>query len=186
MPRHVLLRAVTTLVLVAGTSSLAGADITAFIGTRRTANTTALPVAEPDTSFRLDKGLALGFGLVIVGFEFEWSKTDGDSLGDNLCVGTLAPCAPSLTTGMGNVLLQTPHGLLPLQIYGTIGAGAYRERYDVADESTYGFGTNVGGGVKIDLVGPLRLRLDYRIFKLSNDAFTKTPQRFYAGANIAF
>jgi len=186
MPRHALLRSAATLVLLSCTSSLAHADITAFIGTRRTADTATVGSIEPDTSFRLDKGLAIGFGLVIVGFEFEWSKTDGDSLGDNLCGATLAPCAPSLTTGMGNVLLQTPHGVLPVQIYGTIGAGAYRERYEVADESTYGFGTNVGGGVKIDLVGPLRLRLDYRVFKLANDAFTRTPQRFYAGATIAF
>jgi opacity protein-like surface antigen len=186
MPRHVLLRAAATLVLVAGTSSIARADITAFIGTRRTSNTTLAPTVEPDTSFRLDKGLAVGFGLVIVGFEFEWSKTDGDSLGDNLCAGTQAACAPSLTTGMGNVLLQTPHGVLPLQIYGTIGAGGYRERFEVADQNHYGFGTNVGGGVKIDLVGPLRLRLDYRIFKLANDAVTKSPQRFYAGATLAF
>jgi opacity protein-like surface antigen len=186
MLRQVLLRAAATLVLLAATSSLARADITAFIGTRRTSNTTLTPTVEPDSSFRLDKGLAVGFGLVIVGFEFEWSKTDGDSLGDKLCVGNLSPCAPSLTTGMGNVLLQTPHGVLPLQIYGTVGAGAYREHLDVADESHYGFGTNLGGGVKIDLVGPLRLRLDYRIFKLANDAFTKTPQRFYAGATLAF
>jgi len=49
-----------------------------------------------------------------------------------------------------------------------------------------GFGTNVGGGVKIDLVGPLRVRLDYRIFKLGSDAVYGTSNRFTVGANIAF
>ena len=55
-------------------------------------------------------------------------------------------------------------------------------------------GTNVGGGVKISLAGPLRVRLDYRIFRLTDEfeagvgggGFSKTSHRFYAGANIAF
>ena len=78
---------------------------------------------------------------------------------------------------MGNVLLQTPRGLGPVQIYGTVGAGGYRERYDAIDASTTSVGTNVGGGVKINLLGPLRVRVDYRVFKLSGDAVHSTPQR---------
>ena len=80
-------------------------------------------------------------------------------------------------------------GIVPkVQLYATIGAGYYRIRYESLDLQDTGFGTNVGGGVKIDLVGPLRLRLDYRIFKLT-DTFADldaTSQRFYAGANIEF
>ena len=88
--------------------------------------------------------------------------------------------------GCGGWILQTPRGLGPVQVYGTIGAGAYRERFDVVDESTTNFGTNFGGGVKISLLGPLRVRVDYRIFKLSGDAVYETPQRVYVGANLAF
>ena len=40
--------------------------------------------------------------------------------------------------------------------------------------------------MKIALVGPLRLRLDYRIFNLRGEPGTSTPQRFYAGGNITF
>ena len=54
------------------------------------------------------------------------------------------------------------------------------------DESTTNVGTNFGGGVKISLLGPLRVRVDYRVFKLSGDAVYETPQRFYVGANLAF
>jgi len=90
---------------------------------------------------------------------------------------------------MFNGLVQTPRGIVPkIQLYATIGAGYYRIRYESLDLQDTGFGTNVGGGVKIDLVGPLRLRLDYRIFKLT-DTFAEldaTSQRFYAGANLAF
>ncbi len=92
---------------------------------------------------------------------------------------------------MFNGLVQTPRGIVPkVQLYSTIGGGYYRIRYESIDVQDTGFGTNVGGGVKIDLVGPLRLRLDYRIFKLTDTfepaGLDATSQRFYAGANIAF
>jgi opacity protein-like surface antigen len=171
----------------------AEADITAFLGT---AHVTSAPevvaLNQPeDKEYRTTKGFALGFGLVIVGFEFEYSNTSGVDRCTSQ-VGVRDLCAPSLTTGMGNVLLQTPHGILPVQIYGTLGGGLYREHWDfseavnVSDANDYGVGTNVGGGVKIDLIGPLRLRLDYRLFKLGNGAYNSTPQRFYAGANLSF
>jgi hypothetical protein len=57
----------------------------------------------------------------------------------------------------------------------------------VVNENDYGFGTNVGGGAKIELIGPLRLRVDYRVFNLSGgDLVDSTPQRIYVGANLAF
>jgi opacity protein-like surface antigen len=166
------------------------ADVTAFIGSSRLTKAPVAVTDDSDKDFRFNKGFAIGLSLVIVGFEFEWSNSAGD---DSTCGGTPFRnyCSPSLTTGMANVLLQTPHGIMPVQVYGTVGAGFYREHYDLdvydlPDENDYGVGTNVGGGVKIDVVGPLRLRLDYRVFKLANDAFHATPQRFYAGANLAF
>jgi opacity protein-like surface antigen len=45
---------------------------------------------------------------------------------------------------------------------------------------------NVGGGVKINLAGPLRLRLDYRVFTLQGSQRDAKPQRFYAGVNLKF
>ena len=48
------------------------------------------------------------------------------------------------------------------------------------------FGTNIGGGAKIKLVGPFRVRLDYRIFKLQGEPIHDVYQRFYVGANLKF
>ena len=83
--------------------------------------------------------------------------------------------------GDGQPLVQTPRGVLPLQLYGTVGAGGYRERYSPFDENEYGFGTNLGGGAKINLVGPLRLRVDYRIFRLGNDCCTMARRTVLRG-----
>ena len=48
------------------------------------------------------------------------------------------------------------------------------------------FASDFGGGVKIRLVGPLRVRVDYRVFKLTGSPLVDTYHRFYAGANLAF
>ena len=44
----------------------------------------------------------------------------------------------------------------------------------------------LGGGAKIRLVGPLRVRLDYRVFKLQGSPLYETYHRFYVGANLRF
>lgn len=167
----------TTAILLCGWST-ASADITAFIG------------ATTDPGTRATRGVAVGAGLIIVGFEFEYADAGGDDENEAACQPSVPgggeECKPSLRTGMVNVLLQTPRGITPFQIYGTIGGGLYRERYAATDETDTGFGSNVGGGVKFTLAGPLRIRLDYRVFRLSGDTVYKTPQRFYAGANLAF
>lgn len=150
-------------VLIAGSASPAHADVTGFLGL----NTTP--------SVRPAKGFAIGSGFTIVGFEFEYSSASRDD----------SELAPSLTTGMGNVLLQTPITIHRAQLYFTVGGGVYRERLNdrVVDTS---FGTNVGGGVKITLVGPLRLRLDYRSTRLGHDALYSPAHRVYAGLNLKF
>src|SRR3974390_1717419 len=72
----------------------ASADATLFVGTDTT------------PSNRLVKGVSFGGSLLIVGCEFEYAATsEDDSSG-----------APSLKTGMGNMLLQPPtsiYGFLP-------------------------------------------------------------------------
>ena len=92
--------------------------------------------------------------------------------------------APSLKTYMFNGLLQTPFPI------GGVAAVRDRRRRDLPastltpgpeDISETHVGINVGGGVKINLLGPLRLRLDYRVLKLNGSPLHSNPNRFYAG-----
>ena len=82
---------------------------------------------------------------------------------------------------MFNALLQTP---TRTQLYVTAGGGFYRERFGEVTETS--FGTNIGGGLKIPLAGPLRVRLDYRVFSLRGQPLYTNPQRFYGGVNLGF
>ncbi len=110
--------------------------------------------------------------MIVVGFEFEYASTEELATRD----------APGLKTFMMNGLLMTPTS--GTQLYLTAGGGLYRE--NLLDASETSFGTNVGGGIKMKLAGPLRLRLDYRVFALRGKPVSKTPQRFYAGVNVRF
>ena len=149
-------------VLLAALAAPARADVTAFIG----ANTTP--------ASRQTRGAALGFGVLIVGVEVEYSSTTDD----------LVSNAPSLKTGMGNLMLQTPIAFFGVQPYFTTGGGIYHEELGLHQDT--GFGFNTGGGVKVTLIGPLRLRVDYRVFKLGSGALYSTTHRFYAGLNLKF
>jgi hypothetical protein len=160
MPRS--FSALLIVIALLGASTPAHADVTAFLGVSPT----------PET--RAARGFAIGFGLLILGFEFEYASLSEDE--DNL--------SPSLRTGSGNVLLQTPIEVSGISLYGTVGGGVFRER--LLDHQETSFGTNIGGGAKIRLAGPLRVRFDYRIFKLTGDSLYDTYHRFYAGANLGF
>ena len=138
------------------------ADITVFIG----ANTTP--------ANRHVRGVALGAGLLVVAFEFEYANTTDEP----------TSLAPSLKTGMGNVLLQTPLAFMGIQPYFTTGAGIYREELGTHQDTGVGF--NTGGGAKITLMGPVRLRVDYRVFKLGSGALSSPAHRVYAGLNLKF
>ena len=148
--------------LLAVTATPARADITAFIG----ANTTP--------ANRQVFGGSLGFGLLIIGAEFEYAYTPDDP----------AATAPSLKTGMGNVLLQTPVAFFGFQPYFTTGLGMYNESLGTHSDTSIGY--NTGGGVKVSLAGPLRLRVDYRVFKLGSGALYSPAHRIYAGLNLKF
>lgn len=145
-----------------GVARPARADATAFIGATTT------------PANRQARGFAIGIGLIIVGFEFEYASTEEDAI----------ERAPSLRTGMGNVLVQTPALVAPIQVYGTVGAGVYREQLETRQETSVGI--NTGGGVKLTLAGPLRLRVDYRVFTLRGDPLHSRVHRVYAGLNLAF
>lgn len=146
--------------LVLAYAAPARADLTAFIGMNTTPST------------RQAHGVAAGAGLLVLGFEFEYAFTPDDP----------TEAAPSLRTGMGNVLLQTPFPVLGLQPYFTTGGGLFRESLGTHRETS--FGLNTGGGVKVTLIGPIRLRLDYRVFKLGSGALYSPAHRLYAGLNV--
>ena len=164
-------RVLIAVTLLLCTPVSAFADLTAFLG--RTATGTARPA----------KGFAIGTGLLIVGFEFEYSST-----GEELEVQSGSEfVAPALKTYMFNGLLQTPIPIARTQFYGTIGGGVFHESLSIEpDGDETSFATNIGGGAKINLAGPLRLRLDYRVFNLRGGARNSPVQRFYAGVNLKF
>ena len=87
---------------------------------------------------------------------------------------------------MFNGLLQTPIPIAGMQFYGEAGGGVYHETLSVVGSPETNFGINIGGGAKISLVGPLRLRLDYRVFTLKGTAQHANVQRLYAGLNLKF
>jgi hypothetical protein len=136
------------------------ADATVFLGM----------LNKPDQ--HMVRGFSAGIGLLVVGFEFEYANAAED----------LVKARPSLTTGMGNVLVQTPFS--KVQLYGTVGGGMYRERLGESQETNVG--VNIGGGVKFSVLGPLRVRLDYRIFNLRGEPLHATVHRGYAGLNLKF
>jgi opacity protein-like surface antigen len=146
-----------------GASAPAAADITAFLGL----------AGGPST--RLTKGLAFGVSFVIAGIEFEYADTDEDTPAG----------APHIQTFMVNGLLQTPITVARMQFFATIGGGLYREDLGALSETNVGM--NVGGGVKINLIGPLRLRAEYRMFRYSGTPFgDDVVHRVYVGANLKF
>ena len=145
----------------------ARADITAFIGTSPTPNNHGV------------RGFSGGIGLLIVGFEFEYAHISEDEL----------EALPSLKTWSGNVLAQTPMDILGMQLYATIGAGGYREFLQAGTATPFqetNAAINTGGGAKIKLIGPIRVRVDYRIFKLQGNPINTAYQRFYVGGNLKF
>jgi hypothetical protein len=153
------------LVLMISQATPAFADATAFIGMH----------TNPER--QATKGFAVGFGVLIVGFEGEYGSAGEDN----------SASLPSLKTFSGNVLLQTPVPIFGTSFYFTTGIGGYREELDAIDHQETNVVYNTGGGAKITLIGPLRVRLDYRLLKLQGEPIRpSTAHRIYAGINLAF
>ncbi len=153
---------VAALMLVCLTPRPASADATVFLGATMT------------PSNRPVRGFAVGMSVIVLGFELEYANTGEDA----------EMLAPSLRTGMANLIVQTPFAASGLQFYGTIGTGAYRERLGTVQETSIGI--NTGGGVKLTLAGPLRVRIDYRVLTLRGSPLHSRVHRVYAGANVMF
>lgn len=154
---------ILALLLVPLSAMPARADATAFLGTLTT------------PSNRPARGFAVGFGVLFVGAEFEYANVVEDKT-----EGT-----PSLRTGSANVLFQTPFALAGLRPYATTGVGVYREELAGARRET-NIGLNTGGGLKVSLFGPLRARVDYRVFKLRGQPLHSVVHRTYVGLNLSF
>ena len=142
-----------------GAPAPASADITFFLGL----------TPRPET--RQLRGVSAGISMLIVGFEFDYAVTREDT----------AKELPGMWTGMFNILVQTPTNT---SVYVTAGGGIYRESLAGAREQ--GFGTNVGGGIKFGILGPLKVRIDYRVFDLRGNPRNNRPQRLYVGINWPF
>jgi hypothetical protein len=149
--------------LIVASARPAFADATLFIGN----------LSAP--SNHATKGFAIGVGLLIIGGEFEYASAKEDPL----------KASPSLKTGSGNFYLQTPVAIGGTKFYWTTGLGGYRERLGTTHQET-NILFNTGGGVKVSLLGPLKVRFDYRVFKLRGAALFPTVHRLYAGVNVGF
>ncbi len=140
----------------------AAADVTGFYGL------TVSPWS------RAGKGFAVGVKVIAIGMEFEYSTSAEDKEGKK----------PGLTTYSVNALVQTPISIKGVRLYGTVGGGVYHMLSGADDK--FGMGLNFGGGVRVSVVGPVNLRVDYRIFSLLSPPIDGKPQRLYAGVNLDF
>jgi len=156
--RAVLLAAVFLL----GGPLRARADLTVFAGLH------TAPQTRPAT------GISVGLGLLLLGWEVEVARATEQR----------ADLVPSLSTGTASLYVQNPIPISGMQFYAIAGAGVYRERLDVIYQQT-DVHLAFGGGVKIGLAGPVKLRLDYRFFTL-REALSENPQRAYAGLTLSF
>ena len=128
---------------------------------------------------RLITGASIGFFFPalgsIGGWEVEYARTRGGAR------------SPRIDTFGASLLVQSLRNADGLQFYGALGGGSYSR-----DEAGTVFQANVGGGLKVRLAGPLRLRFDYRLYILqrsdAGEFFTehRHPQRASAGIGLGF
>ncbi len=152
---------VALLAILPGTAAdRAFADMTVFAGGTTTASRTTF-------------GATLGLSLQPVGLEFEYADASSDRR-----AGSRA-----LRTGLFNLMLSFPSGGR-IRVYGTAGAGVYRE--SLAERARTGVAAGGGGGIYLRLAGPFRIRLDYRLLALRGAGLHRRPRRVYAGLDMAF
>jgi hypothetical protein len=124
-------------------------------------------------------GVAVGVRprLTAVSLEFEYSRSGSDA----------AERVPAIVTFSVNFLLQFPVQRSRYQFYGTLGVGVYGLLRDNENSEPDGV-QNVGGGAKITVAGPLKLRVDYRAFRLAPipGEYHANEHRVYAGVVAGF
>ena len=130
-----------------------------------------------------DPHVAIGIAVGVrprptpVSLEFEYSRSGGDP----------AEGVPAIGTFSGNLLLQFPVPSSRYRFYGYFGVGVYSLSLDSRVSEPEGF-WNVGGGAKITIAGPLKLRLDYRAFRLApiSGEYHSNPHRLSLGIVAGF
>lgn len=171
--------------MLLATAAPARADVTWFLGTTRRPAPLLVPAsASAKGTLAGTTGLAGGIGLLVIGFEVEASSTFANTSAQ----------VPGMKIGMASGIVQTPTG--STQVYAAAGGGLYRESLTTGTTGAGSTGaagtghtdliTNIGGGLKLALAGPLRLRLDYRVLHLRGKTTGANVQRFYAGVNVKF
>jgi hypothetical protein len=128
----------------------------------------------PTPAVRPTMGFAVGGGVAPTGFELELARS-----GSRLSKG-----APSLNTYMVNFFGSFPVPVERLRIYAIGGIGIWNEQFE-AGHGAGEFGKNLGVGALYEIAGPLKARLDYRVYFLndSQDAHPvyPHPQRLTVG-----
>ena len=140
----------SALLLLPSFSRDRAADITGFLGV------TTTPSSRPAVGF------AVGAGLLIVGFEFEYAHTNED-------LTALAPEPRGRSCSTGCSRRRSRSRACSSTAKPVAAASTARRCRSRPIPSETNFGINIGGGAKISLVGPLRLRLDYRVFTLKGN-----------------
>ena len=130
----------------------ARADITAFLG--------VTPTPERHT---LKRGFSAGFGLLIVGFEFEYAHDRRRHRRAAAGAQDLLRQRPGADADRSDRARSSMRPAAP---------DGYRETLGCSQETHVG--TNIGGGAKIKLLGPLRVRLDYRDLQAAGLAAAQT------------
>ena len=126
-------------------------------------------------------GWAYSYCPSLVGFEIEYFGTRPGDDQDRASAGGI----------LSSVIVQ-PVRDGRIQPYGIGGFGLYGETYASGGGTGEALAKNFGGGVKIALAGPLRLRIDYRVFMLgslgdaSGPPGTMYPQRLALGLHVVF
>jgi hypothetical protein len=166
--RRLLSRAAWLVALVLMNPVSARADATVLVGL------TSVDALRPSYGF------SFGYRPSAVGFEIEYLST---TPGDYSAGGIFAS------------LIVQPVTISKVQIFAVGGVGVWGEGFAGGKRTGVLNAGNVGGGVLVPLAGPLRLRLDYRLFLLGEVAKeevgaiapgTKHPQRIAAGIHFAF
>ena len=158
--RHVCAAAVA-LALAAGARP-AFADATVFVG------------SSPASADGSVLGAALGISRRAIGFEFEYARARPAGPG----------AGPRVHSGLLSLLVRTPRRIARMRLYASLGAGLYRE--SGGPRAGTNLASGAGGGIDVAILGPLGLRVDYRVLRFRGPAPGHPRQRLYAGAHLAF
>jgi hypothetical protein len=167
--RTVIVRAGLIVMLLAAAAAPASADATLSFGLQ----TTSAP--HPTIA------IAWGRWPGTVGFELEYAGT----------VGRATEARPSVGTITVNALVLTPVRVRSARVYALAGFGLYGEQGGGRGSGEVA-AKDIGVGMKIPLSGPLKFRLDYRLFLLGpgdgspGSPRSHHPRRLSAAISLRF